>query len=491
MPNSDHKNSLAPAGNNNQGNSEGSRNGIKRAMLRVVLPYAVFACLWILLSDRFLGMLPIDMSAYMHLSIYKGLAFVIFTALLLMVLLRSELKKHVHDQAALRTSEKKYRELLEHANSIILHWTRDGRITFLNEFGQRFFGYTETEILGRHVIGTIVPETESNGRDLRPLMEEICRDPEDFEQNINENIRRNGDRVWIAWTNKVYFDDRGQVEGILSIGSDITDSKKAAEELHRLNLELEQRVAERTAELEKALVKARAADYLKSAFLANMSHELRTPLNSIIGFTGILLQGLAGPLNEEQEKQLQMVQTSSRHLLALINDVLDISKIEAGQLSLSITRFDLRSTIEKAVELVVPLAEQKGLELKLEIADDVAQVNSDQHRLEQIILNLLNNAIKFTETGYVQISCRSEQEQYVLSVLDTGIGIQPEEIPGLFKPFHQIDTGLARKHEGTGLGLSISKRLIEKMDGTIEVESHWGQGSTFTIRFPKHTGEVS
>jgi signal transduction histidine kinase len=230
---------------------------------------------------------------------------------------------------------------------------------------------------------------------------------------------------------------------------------------------------------------AKAADHLKSAFLATMSHELRTPLNSIIGFTGIMLQGLAGPLNEEQKKQLGMVQTSSRHLLALINDVLDISKIEAGQLTLSVSTFDLRASVEKTVQLVTPLAEKNGLDLSAEISKDVGMVTSDQRRLEQIILNLLNNAVKFTEKGEIRVTCRAIGAQYELAVSDTGIGIDPTEISHLFQPFHQIDTGLSRKREGTGLGLSICRKLIVLMGGSIDVKSRFGRGSTFTVRFPK------
>jgi len=259
-------------------------------------------------------------------------------------------------------------------------------------------------------------------------------------------------------------------------------------ELQQANREMGQRVIERTAELAAAMEKAQAADRIKSAFLATMSHELRTPLNSIIGFTGIMLQELAGPLNAEQRKQMTMVQNSSRHLLALINDVLDISKIEAGQLELSLTTFELRPSIEKMVSLVSPMAEKKGIDLKLEIADDIGTANTDQRRLEQVILNLLNNAVKFTEKGYVRIICRTEDDHYLLTVSDTGIGMHPEELSDIFQPFHQIDTGLSRKHEGTGLGLSICKKLSDLMGGTIAVESRWGQGSTFTVRFPKRTG---
>jgi len=262
------------------------------------------------------------------------------------------------------------------------------------------------------------------------------------------------------------------------------ENARLYEEVLRHTEDLENRVAERTAELAVAMERAQAADRIKSAFLATMSHELRTPLNSIIGFTGIMLQGLTGPLNEEQLKQMAMVQSSARHLLALINDVLDISKIEAGQLELSMTSFELGPSIEKMVRLVSPLAEKKKIDLRIDIGRDVAMANADQRRLEQVILNLLNNAVKFTDKGYVGISCRTENDHYVLSVSDTGMGIRQEELPGLFQPFHQIDTGLARKHEGSGLGLSICEKLMDMMGGSISVESRWGEGSTFTVRFP-------
>ncbi len=259
-------------------------------------------------------------------------------------------------------------------------------------------------------------------------------------------------------------------------------------ELRQLNQQMEERIKQRTAELSEAMEKAKAADHLKSAFLATMSHELRTPLNSIIGFTGILLQGLAGSLNEEQKKQMGMVKNSSLHLLALINDVLDISKIEAGQLRLSPTLFALKPVIEKTLDLISPAARKKAIALQLEIAPDVSEVTQDQRRLEQVILNLLNNAVKFTDKGRIRIVCRRLKDQYQIAVTDTGMGIRPEDIPSLFAPFHQVETGLARRHEGTGLGLSISKKLIEMMGGTIAVESTWEQGSTFSIWFPENVG---
>lgn len=229
---------------------------------------------------------------------------------------------------------------------------------------------------------------------------------------------------------------------------------------------------------------AQEADRLKSAFLASMSHELRTPLNSIIGFTGILLQGLVGPLNDEQKKQLGMVMNSARHLLALINDVLDISKIEAGELVLASEPFDVHQTIQQAVQTVTPIADKKGLQLIVEVSPEVGYIIGDRRRMEQILINLINNAIKFTDKGNVRIRSEIVNNRLVSQVVDTGIGIQPGDVGKLFKPFRQLDTGLARRREGTGLGLAICDRLVNMMGGEIWVESQWGEGSTFTFTLP-------
>ncbi len=254
--------------------------------------------------------------------------------------------------------------------------------------------------------------------------------------------------------------------------------------LERARLDLEERVRQRTAELVEAKEAAESADRLKSAFLATMSHELRTPLNSIIGFSGIMLQGLAGPLNGEQRKQLGIVQNSARHLLALINDVLDISKIEAGQLEITCGPFSLPQTIQKAVATVLPLAQTKGISVRTAISPEVDRIYGDQRRTEQILLNLLGNAVKFTDRGEVVVRCWRENDWLVTSIRDTGIGIDPQQLQSIFEPFRQVDSGLTRKREGTGLGLSICKRLVERLGGAIFVESVPGQGSTFTVQLP-------
>ena len=265
-------------------------------------------------------------------------------------------------------------------------------------------------------------------------------------------------------------------------------------ELNDMNVNLERAIAERTLELRQAKDAAESADRLKSAFLATMSHELRTPLNSIIGFTGIVLQGLAGPLTDEQAKQLGMVRDSSRHLLALINDVLDLSKIEAGQLSVAAKPFDLAASIRKVSAMVEPMAQAKGLELRVQVADGVGRMIGDVRRVEQILLNLLGNAIKFTEVGSVKLDVVPVNDftrggvppgpAVRMTVADTGIGIKPENEALLFMPFRQVESDLSRHHEGTGLGLAICRKLVELMGGTIKVESIWQRGSVFSVILP-------
>jgi signal transduction histidine kinase len=252
--------------------------------------------------------------------------------------------------------------------------------------------------------------------------------------------------------------------------------------LVRIRTHLALRVTLEKLEIEKE--RAQSADNLKSAFLATMSHELRTPLNSIIGFTGILMKEKPGPLNDEQKKQLSMVQSSARHLLTLINDVLDISKIEAGQLKINYQNFNLPDLINKVVESNKPFAEKKNLGITVSIDKNINKFTSDNLRMQQILLNLVNNAIKFTETGTINIKCESVGNYVRIQITDTGIGIENDKIDQLFKPFTQIDTGLLRKYEGTGLGLSICKKLIELLNGKIEVESRFGSGSTFTVTLP-------
>jgi signal transduction histidine kinase len=238
----------------------------------------------------------------------------------------------------------------------------------------------------------------------------------------------------------------------------------------------------------QALEEMREADQLKSQFLANMSHELRTPLNSIIGFSRVILKGIDGPINETQEKDLTSIYNAGQHLLGLINDILDLSKIEAGKMELAFTEVELDEIIRGVMATASGLIKDKPIELIVEVEENLPSIHADNIRIRQILLNLLSNAAKFTEGGEIGISARSldtkEGNQVLIAVFDTGPGIELEEQGKLFEPFSQVDASLTRKTGGTGLGLSISRHLVELHGGRIWVESNPGQGSTFAFTLP-------
>jgi len=224
----------------------------------------------------------------------------------------------------------------------------------------------------------------------------------------------------------------------------------------------------------------------KSEFLANMSHELRTPLNAIIGFSEVLLERLFGDVNEKQVDYLKDIHSSGRHLLNLINDILDLSKVEAGRMELEPSTFDLPSAIANAMALIRERAQRHGIALGMDVDPDLGDIVADERKLKQILLNLLSNAVKFTpDGGRIDVRARQDDSFVRISVADTGVGIAREDQEAVFEEFRQVGSNYTTKQEGTGLGLALTRRFVELHGGTIGVESEPGQGSTFTFTLPR------
>jgi signal transduction histidine kinase len=244
------------------------------------------------------------------------------------------------------------------------------------------------------------------------------------------------------------------------------------------NVRLFREIADKSRQLE-------AASRHKSEFLANMSHELRTPLNAIIGFSEVLAERMFGDVNEKQAEYLQDIVSSGRHLLSLINDILDLSKVEAGRLELELGQFHLPTALDTAVTLVRERATRHGITLTQAVAEEVGDVVADERKVKQILLNLLSNAVKFTpDGGRVGVTATGADGVVTIAVTDTGIGIAPEDQAAIFEEFRQVGTDGARKHEGTGLGLTLAKKLVELHGGQIGVQSRVGKGSTLTFTLP-------
>lgn len=364
-------------------------------------------------------------------------------------------------EKTIKESEQRLKDILNHAPILVYINDLEGRYIFVNREFERVTGLSFDYVIGKTDMDLFTADKAEiniaqNSKVIETQQVQIFENTSQIKNDIHYFVNI---IFPIANSNNHIYATSGWA-------LDITDRKNVEDAL------------------KKAKEKAESADYLKSAFLATMSHELRTPLNSIIGFTGIVLKGLAGALNAEQTKQLNMVKGSGQHLLALINDVLDISKIEAGELVVTYKPFDFNKSLNKVLAILQPLAEKKGLLLYSYISPLVNIVISDERRVEQIFLNIINNAIKFTEKGFIDINCEKQDNSILIKISDTGIGIAKENMDKLFKPFSQIDSGLTRNHEGTGLGLSICKKLLDKLGGSIRIESAIDSGSIFTILLP-------
>jgi PAS domain S-box-containing protein len=367
----------------------------------------------------------------------------------------------------LERSQAYTRAVLESAPDAMVIVNADGEIQLANAATEKLFGYRREELIGRHA-EMLIPDRNRGRHPGNPAA--FFSEP--FVRTMDAGLeltgrRKDGSEFPIQISLSPFQAEEGLATAAIR---DVTERKQIAEDLRELNMRLE------------------AADRAKDRFLANMSHELRTPLNAILGFTGVLLMGLSGDLNDEQEKQLRTVESSGHHLLSLINDLLDLAKIESGKVKLSPEPIDCRELLEEVAAGLRGLADGKGLELTVDVPAERLVVRSDRRAVSQIMINLANNAIKFTDGGAVrlQLSKRTEDGAVLtaLSVVDTGRGIKPGDQAHLFAAFEQISSSTAQPYEGTGLGLYISLKLAVLLGAAIRFESEFGTGSTFTLELP-------
>ncbi len=379
--------------------------------------------------------------------------------------------------AALRESEEKYRTLVENAKDGIII-LQDQRFVFANPSLLAMAGSSREELFGQPFVQYVAEEEVAKLENLYAKRMKGM-DSESMYETVFKT--KSGERIH-AEVNAALIHFQGKPADLVIIRN-INERKKAEAEIRKLNESLELRVVERTRELAAANERLVELDRMKSLFLASMSHELRTPLNSILGFTGLLLIGMSGPLSEEQTKQLTMVQNSGKHLLDLINEILDISKIESGKVDLTIESFPIAALANETLTAVGPLANAKGLTLAAEMPEGLI-LQSDRRRVKQVMMNLLGNAIKFSDRGCIRIEAGARGDDLAVSISDQGIGIRKEDLAKLFEAFRQVDMTSTKAYEGTGLGLYLSKKLLTLLRGSIAVESEHGRGSRFSFILP-------
>jgi PAS domain S-box-containing protein len=365
----------------------------------------------------------------------------------------------------------RFAAMVEFSDDAILSKTLDGRITSWNPGAAKLFGYPAAEVIGKTMQSFIPPERPDEEVEILARI----AGGENIQHFETMRVRKDRTRIDVSVTISPIKDGQGKVIGVSKIARDNTERKRFEHALQQTNVELEH--ARRMAE---------QANRAKSEFISSMSHELRTPLNGIIGFTEFLIDEKPGPLRPKQKEYLGDVLNSGRHLLQLINDVLDLAKVEAGKMELHLETFPVRKAVEEVTAVIQGIANKKQIAIAIEIGPDLDAVMLDQHKFKQILYNLLSNAIKFSDDGG-QVSIRARRldtQQLEIAIRDAGIGIKTEDIGRLFNNFEQLDSGTARRFEGTGLGLALTKKLIEFQGGCIRVESQPAHGSIFTVVLP-------
>jgi len=379
--------------------------------------------------------------------------------------LECEITERKQVEVALRQSEERTRLIVESALDAVITMDAQGLITSWNPQAETIFGWSREDAIGSRLAETIIPlqYREAHYRGLQKFLD-------------------TGEGPWLNKRIEIAALHRDGHEFPVELTISPLQSGKTFTFSAFIRDISERKLAE--AELQQAKDAAEAASHAKSAFLANMSHELATPLNAILGYTELILDNIYGEVPGEVRDVLERAQRSGRHLLNLINDVFDLSKIEAGQLTLSLTDYSMREVVQTVSTTVESLAAEKNLALKITVPADLPPGRGDERRLTQVLLNLVGNAIKFTEVGEVRMEVRAFEGAFLVSVADTGPGIAEADQQKIFAAFQQADSSSTRKKGGTGLGLSIARKIIELHGGRIGVESNLGKGSTFWFSVP-------
>jgi PAS domain S-box-containing protein len=367
----------------------------------------------------------------------------------------------------LRASELQFRLLVENVRDYgLFNLDLDGTVTTWNEGAERIAGYRADEIIGRHFSVFYPADDIAADKPARELA--IVRRDGRFEEE-GWRLRKGGQRYWSNVVITAIYNAERQLVGYGKVTRDLTERREASE---------------RALADARRVAAAETANRTKSEFLAAMSHELRTPLNAIGGYAELLTMGLGGPISVDQQDYLERIRRSQQHLLGIINDILNFSRIEAGQVVYEIETVPAAEVVEAVVPMIVPQSEAKGLKVERRTNPQTV-VRADRGKLEQVLLNLLSNAAKFTNEGTIEITTFDEGDRAGIRVRDTGIGIPPDKLHSVFEPFVQVGRSLTTPHEGTGLGLAISRDLTKAMGGELLVESELGKGTTFSISLEK------
>ena len=387
-------------------------------------------------------------------------------------------------EVALRESLQRLRFLFEGAPVGMLIATPNGVILEANMALQRMLGRTLDELRTRSISDVVQEEDQSRVADGLTL---LVHGEIDQLNRVVRFVTRRGELVWGQATLFAEYDVEG-IGQIIGVIQDITDRKRAEEGIAFVLESLEEQVATRTAELGEAKEAAESANHAKTSFVANMSHELRTPLNAIIGYAEMVHEEATEKGHEDYLPDLERIRSAARHLLSVINAILDLSKIEAGRMELYIEAIDMQRLLEDVLATAQPLADANGDELCVQVAADLDGFRSDAMKVRQILINLLSNACKFTKDGRVELEVEPTQildlPAVRFVVRDSGVGIPDAQIARIFEPFTQGDASTTRRYGGTGLGLAITQKFVDMLGGALEVTSVVGRGSTFVVTLP-------